>query len=157
MNMKQLLIVFTAGLLSAVSTLSADPAPVALTNWQRVDFGGLSFRVPPGMTNVPVRGIDSLVGRWDGTNISLHLDFGPYARMTFGTGASTVKVAGRAGKMITTARDVGPTSGGRASFTNVTEVGVPDGPWGQYLRMTFYHNAPTEVPLLRAIIDSVHY
>ena len=64
-------------LLATVLASGADQS--SPTNWTSINFGAFSFHAPPGTTNVPVRGIDSLVGRCVSSNIILTFDYGWYS------------------------------------------------------------------------------
>ncbi len=78
---------FTASLLMLaalpVIASAADQASTTSTNWQGINSGPFGFSIPAGMTNVPVRGIDSLVGRCVSSNIILGFDCGWYSGSSF--------------------------------------------------------------------------
>ena len=86
--------------LSAATVFGADQPSMAITNWQRVDFPRLSFSIPPGMTNVPVRGIDTQVGRYASTNMSLFFQFVRISGMEPNEPSTPVQVGGLAAKMV---------------------------------------------------------
>jgi len=75
-----LLIVSPLLLIALLASAAEQNSP---TNWTTINFGAFSFRAPPGMTNVPVRGIDSLVGRCVSSNIILTFDYGWYSGGSF--------------------------------------------------------------------------
>jgi hypothetical protein len=66
-----------------IARLTSGADENSSTNWTTIDFRALSFQVPPGMTNVPLQGIDSLVGRCVSSNIDLSFDYGRYGGGAF--------------------------------------------------------------------------
>lgn len=47
--------------------------------WVQIDAGNFSFYVPPGVNAVPLQGMDSLVGAYQGDFISVGFDYGVYS------------------------------------------------------------------------------
>jgi len=47
--------------------------------WVQIDAREFSFYVPPDVKAVPVQGIDSFVGEYNGDSISLNFDYGHYS------------------------------------------------------------------------------
>jgi hypothetical protein len=78
---------FTALLLMLVAlpviTSAADQASSTATNWQEINFGPFGFRIPPGMTNVAVRGVDSIVGGCVSSNMILIFNYGWFSGGSF--------------------------------------------------------------------------
>ena len=129
-------------------------APGASTNWQRVDFGALSFRIPPGMTNVPARGIDSLVGRCNSPGMALTFDFGRYSSSALREATTPIEVGGRPARILV--RSLGPKDyerDGSRGMTNYLLLAVPDG--RDTLRLSIFCQDPNDLPVARAIADSV--
>ena len=100
---------------------------------------------------MPVRGVDSLVGRWESNDARLSFDFGRPASVVFGPDATPVQVAGNPGQMSRSERST------PEGFTRVVTVGVPNGPGGRFLRMTFYFKEQVDQELVRTILGSVEY
>lgn len=50
-----------------------------VTGWTTYDEGGFTIRLPPAYERIPVQGIDSRVGRWEGPGGSVGYDLGAYA------------------------------------------------------------------------------
>lgn len=57
------------------------PAGWRLASYNRDRF---RFHVPPDMENIPVQGIDSLVGKFESPNITLTFDYGGFSGGLFG-------------------------------------------------------------------------
>jgi hypothetical protein len=148
--------------LSAATVFGADQPSMAITNWQRVDFHSLSFSIPPGMTNVPVRGIDSLVGRCASTNMSLLFDYGRFSSMELNEPSTPVQVGGLAAKIVIRPLRSDESPWERAAGnTNYVLLTVPNvtSQWagGNSLRMSIFYRDPKDLPVAKAIVDSIHF
>lgn len=123
-------------------------------DWQRIDFGALSFELPPGMTNVPVRGIDSLVGRCNGPHMSLTFDFGRYSSSALREATTPIDVGGRPARILV--RALGPKDyarDGSRGMTNFLLMALPNGQ--DTLRMSIFCRDPSDLSVARTIADSV--
>jgi hypothetical protein len=148
--------------LSAATVFGADQPPMAITNWQRVDFPRLSFSIPPGMTNVPVRGIDTQVGRCASTNMSLLFQFVRISGMEPNEPSTPVQVGGRAAKLVIRPLGSGESPWERAAGnTNYVLLSVPNVTsqtmGGNSLRMSIFYRDPKDLPVAKAIVDSIHF
>lgn len=60
---------------SCTPATSVKPPP----GWVQIDARNFSFHVPPDVKAVPVQGIDSFVGQYEGDSISVGFDYGMYS------------------------------------------------------------------------------
>jgi hypothetical protein len=157
--------VLVASLLVSVSVDSADessravmnrPPALITTNWHRIDLRALSFHVPPGMTNVSVQGIDSLVGRCQSTNMLLTLDYGRYSSSALREATTSIQVGGRPARILvsqlTSSDDSDPSAKG---MTNYFLLAMPIG--SNTLRFSIFYHDPNDLPVAKAIADSVRF
>lgn len=63
----------------AVCGCTPSTSVKASPGWTVVDARKFQFSVPPDIKAVPVRGIDSFVGQYKGTNLSFDFDYGEYS------------------------------------------------------------------------------
>jgi hypothetical protein len=71
--------------------------------WTTVDSQKFKFSIPPDLKEVSIRGIDSFVGQYKGTNLSLSFDYGDYSDpLIHCQGAAHVEeIDGKTAKIVT--------------------------------------------------------
>ena len=160
----RILFSITWWLVFTISAIAADRS--AATNWPSMDFGAFSFQAPPGMTNVPVRGIDSLVGQCVSSNIILNFDYGWYSGGSFkGQGMwkdyprfklVETTIDGRAAEIVSYQESART---GQKGKTNVFRVQFPKvGKDGRTsLSMTTYCQSEEDYAIARRIFESIRF
>jgi hypothetical protein len=142
-------------------TVTNRPPTAATTNWQRIDFGALSFRVPPGMTNVLVQGIDSLCGRCESPKMSLTFDYGRYSSSALREATTPIEVGGRPGRILVSQLSSDAASRrGEGGLTNYFLLAMPNDSsalGSNTLRFSIFYRDPNDLPVARAIADSVRF
>jgi hypothetical protein len=82
-------------------------APCPGEDWQTIEAGDFSFRLPPGVEDQEAQGIDSQVGQYDGAGLSVSYDYGGYTNDLSDVAATgtteDVQVSGLGGRLITSA------------------------------------------------------
>lgn len=58
---------------------SEPPVPPHPPEWVRIDVKAFSFYAPPDLKPIPVQGVDSFVGEYQGDSITLHFDYGRFS------------------------------------------------------------------------------
>ena len=66
-------------ILAAVCGCAPDTSTEPPSDWVRIDAGEFRFHVPPDFEPVAVQGVDSIVGSYQGSSISLGFDYGSYS------------------------------------------------------------------------------
>jgi hypothetical protein len=136
-------------------------APCLLNGWQTIDAGDFSFRLPPGVEDQQVQGIDSLVGQYDGAGMNVSFDYGGFTN-DFGDLADTgsteeLTVDGYPARIITS--DAADTAGYGSPHLTALYVSVPDGsaPTGRALGLSVAFEDAALVPVAHCIVRSVAF
>jgi len=145
------------GGLLLISCAGTDPG------WQRVDLEPFSLAMPEDLKQVPVKNIDSYVGRFVGLTMTLGFDWGQWSDpLTKSDGSEItreeVQVAGR--KAVVVVSRCPPDSQYRFNaaihFPNPSNSPKPE---SDDAKLTIYMemNEESSVPTARRIFDSVRF
>ena len=71
---------FLFPLLLAIGACSiSEPLPNTSDNWINVDAEDFSFSIPERLSEVPTKGLDSAVRRWESSDITIQSDYGRFS------------------------------------------------------------------------------
>jgi hypothetical protein len=151
---------------TATALTTAPPttgeAPCPGDDWQTIDAGDFSFRLPPGVEDQEAQGIDSLVGQYDGAGLSVSYDYGGYTNdlsEVAATGTTEdIQVSGLAGRLITS--EAADTAGYAhpyltGLYVETAEAGDAPPGTGAALGLSVGFDEGTLVPVADCIVRSM--
>ncbi len=157
---------FFAVVLAAALGLAQAATNSPPSGWVRIAARKFELSVPPDVKSVPVQGIDSFVGEYKGTDISLAFDYGIFSSSLKHTGSpdfvsSVERIDGMTARVVSFHNPGSGHAFDHAIGVHFAEVGGKERTWAgtNKLRLTVFATCKStnDYETVRTIFRTIHF